>query len=147
MRQPGKKIGYTTYVHKLYFDTLSRDELDERILTRAKEALPYSFSYEIIKYNYDNGNVTFIYSPDWNTADEPIVGDAVLVKMNGSKKITKQKSNPQIYHHKWMFVADTYSGFDVERSKLRSKQYANHPELDKAKMGYKSYWDEFLKKI
>ena len=29
-------------------------------------------------------------------------------------------SDPYIYHHKWLFVADDYDGFDVEESKARS---------------------------
>ena len=52
----------------------------------------------------------FIRSPDFDKNDEPIAGDSILVSRDGSFKFTKQKKDPQIYHHKWLFVKDDYTG-------------------------------------
>jgi len=40
------------------------------------------------------------------------------VKSDGSVVITPQKKDPQIWHHKWMWVEDGYKGFNVEESEL-----------------------------
>lgn len=68
---------------------------------------------------------------------------------NGETKVTKQKADPQIYHHKHEFVASNYKGFDVEKSKTRSAHY--NPIIDKlketnpkirSKMGALSIWQQ-----
>ena len=132
----GKQMGDAIYVHKSAEDIIPID-----ILENGKDYLPYNFHYEIIKYNKKNGNISFIDSPDWNIAPEPIVGDIILVKGDNTLKFIKQKSPPQIYHHKWLFVRDDYEGFDVEKSKERSKKWLSIPDIEYNKIGYKNYWD------
>lgn len=135
----GKQIGNTIYVHRTV-----EDIIPESVLENSKELLPLKFfiSYEIVKYNSKNGNITFINSPDWNESDEPVVGDSVLIKGGGAVRLIKQKSSPQIYHHKWLFVKDDYSGFDVENSKNRSRKWVAIPDIDYRRIGYKKFWDE-----
>jgi hypothetical protein len=49
-------------------------------------------------------------------------------------------NDPYIYHHKWLFVADDYDGFDVEESKARSDAWLALPEVDKSRIGRACYW-------
>lgn len=137
----GKKIGSTTYIHKS-----AVDKLDAAAQSRINEiTVPKDFGeYEVIKYDKKTNNVSFIKSPDWNTNPEPIVGDSIMFKDDGSSKITKgRKNNQQIYHHKWMMVSEDYKGFDVEESKKRSEQWEKSDiEFDRKKIGNSDYWNE-----
>jgi len=51
-------------------------------------------------------------------------------------------ADPDIYHHKWLFVADDYQGFDVVASKTRSEQWIALGDVDRSRIGRKSYWEE-----
>ena len=132
----GKQVGNTIYLHKSV-----EDRLPSNILMGALESLPVDFNYDIVKYDENNGNVTFVSSPDWDTSEEPIVGDAILIRDDGSTRYMKQKESPQIYHHKWLFVNDDYSGFNTEESKERSSNWLKLPDIEFNKIGYKKYWD------
>ena len=132
----GKQVGNTIYLHKSV-----EDKLPHAVLEFAKREIPSDFIYDIIKYDVKNGNVTFISSPDWDTSDEPIVGDALLIRGDGSMRYMQQKSSPQIYHHKWLFVNDNYGGFNVEDAKTRSKKWLKIPNIEFNKIGYKNYWE------
>lgn len=134
----GKFIGGDLYVHKSAMDVLPIKELE-----LAESKLPEDFEYEIVKYNASQGSFSFIGSPDWNTANEPIVGDAYKVSSNGDVTITRQKADPQIYHHKWNFVRDDYNGFDVRQSIQRSIDWYRDAkeEVNMFKIGTKSYWN------
>jgi hypothetical protein len=48
--------------------------------------------------------------------------------------------DPYIYHHKWLFVKDDYSEFDVEESKRRSLAWLVLDGIDKKRIGRLSYW-------
>jgi hypothetical protein len=50
--------------------------------------------------------------------------------------------DPYIYHHKWLFVSDDYEEFDVEASKSRSERWMALTDVDRSRIGRKSYWDE-----
>ena len=134
----GKFIGGDLYVHKSAMDVLPQKEFE-----LAESKLPEDFEYEIVKYNATQGSFSFIGSPDWNTANEPIVGDSYKVSKNGEVSLTKQKSDPQIYHHKWNFVRDNYDGFNVRQSIQRSIDWYRDAkdELNIYKIGTKSYWE------
>lgn len=132
----GKQVGNTIYLHKSV-----EDKLPMELLNKGKNKLPHNFVYDIIKYDEKNGNLTFISSPDWDSSDEPIVGNAFLIRGDGSTRYIKQKSSPQIYHHKWLFVNDDYSGFNVDDSKNRSIEWLKIPNIEFNKIGYKNYWD------
>ena len=129
-----KRIGSVVWVHKS-----SQDELPQDLLKRAKSKVTDPF--DVIKYDKASGDFTFIRSKDFNTAPEPTVGDAVLVRKDGSTKVMKQKSDPQIYHHKHLFVKPDYKGFDVEASKRRSERIEKLG-VDKSRIGTLSYWKE-----
>lgn len=149
-RKIGKKMGTALYVHKDYVEqsAIPKDAHDAA-LSSLKKNFP-DFKHTIVKHDTATGNTSFLHSPDWDTAHEPQIKDSVCVKSDGSCKYSKPKADPQIYHQKWAFGGDDYKGFDVERSKLRTKQYAKAVEHVKkttgdskvsSKIGTKSYWD------
>ena len=153
-RKIGKVIGGEHYVHRDYESAIS----DQEGLEKAKKLISpeQRERYNVVKHNKKEGSFSFIHSPNFDTADEPISGDSHRVKPDGSITITKQKKDPQIWHHKWQWVGDDYKGFDVQQSKKRSEHYK--PIVDKIKqetdpkiynrMGTKSYWDrEVLPKL
>ena len=64
------------------------------------------------------------------------------MRSDGTNRILPDKKNPQIWHHKWMWVKDDYSGFDVEKSKMRSELWKDKvTKEERRKIGYLSFWD------
>ena len=110
------------------------------------------FKYEVIKYDSERKSISFINSPDWDTANEPEVGDAWMFSINDNfdhwKFIKARKKNKQIYHAKYLFVADDYKGFDIEQARQRAIQWQKLPGIKevKNKIGNKDFWVEFLHK-
>lgn len=145
-----KKIGGSIYIHKSNLEEL-KELIDINIFNKImeiKNELPNSFDFAIIKYNKKENKVSFIESIDWDEAREPLVGDSYVTDIDDINfKIIKSKG--QIYHHKWMFVSDYYSGFDINESKDWSDKWTSIIPNDKSiksRIGYKKYWDEILKK-
>ncbi len=140
----GKKMGYDLYFHRMYQnDVVPADLLKNALKVQKQE----NFDYNVIKYNFKTGFITFTQSPDFDTADEPIVGVQLLVRPDGSIKYMNNKpaylNNPWIYHHKWHMVKDDYPGFDVEESKRRSLQWMSAlPVIDYKRIGKKQFWDQ-----
>jgi hypothetical protein len=130
----GKEIGGAVYVHCQY----------QHLLGPAVEAaaarLPPGFDYTVVKLQQRTGVVSFIHSPDFDTAPEPTVGDLCTVRADGTVQLCRQPSDPFIYHHKWLFVADDYADFDVAASKARSTAWLSLPGLDRSRIGRRSYW-------
>lgn len=133
----GKSIGGSIYVHRDY----ESEVVPQEVLQQAYEGLD-GFEYNIVKYTPKAGAVTFIQSPDFDTADEPTVGPALLVKPDGSKRLIKPSADPWIYHHKWLWVKDDYPGFDVGQAKRRSEQWMSLPGIDYSRIGKKSFWEK-----
>lgn len=148
-RKTGKFIGGEHYVHRDYENAIT----DQEGLKKAKEKLDpkHKEIYNVVKHNSKKRTFSFIHSPDFDTSDEPISGDSHKIAPDGSVTITKQKKDPQIYHHKWQWVGDDYQGFDVEKSKQRSKDWQKVTDRIKqekpeekvlSKIGTKSYWEK-----
>ena len=152
-----KKVGHAMYVHKSNVSELSRhipaDDYLALMLLIKKASRRYAF--EIVKY--DMGNISLIDSPDWNTENEPTVGDSYrwtagrLFDSHGDliqPAIRRYNpDNPQIYHMKWMFVDPSYRGFDVRKAKMRSDLWNSvipHTKDIKSRIGYRRYWNEIL---
>lgn len=133
----GKQMGQFVYLHKNYEDQLPNIESFKKILVKNYP----TFEYNIVKYS---PNVTsFIYSPDFDTANEPLVEKFVTVKIDGSHRMGRSNT---IYHHKWLFVDDNYDGFDVGDSVQRSKDWLQIPDINFSKIGQsREYWLEFLR--
>jgi hypothetical protein len=130
----GKEIGGAVYVHRRYEAVLGE------AVERARERLPEGFAYTVVKWQRASGAVSFIASPDFNAAAEPVVGDVVTVGQEGGVKMRRQGADPTIYHHKWLMVADDYEGFDVEESKERSRRQLALADVDRRRIGRRSYW-------
>lgn len=133
----GKDMGNFVYIHKQYDDVLPD-------ISNFKESLKNNhpdFEYNIIKYSPDT--VTFLYSPDFDTSNEPMIKEYVTVKNDGR---TKKGSSKTIYHHKWLFVKDDYKGFDVGEAFERSRDWLSIPNINFRKIGSsRDYWLTFLK--
>ena len=152
-----KKIGGCIYMH-----ISMRTNVEEKIKSMIEDAekvfrkvigIKDFMEVEIVKIDVKNNKVSFIKSPDWDTAREPLVGDSYMIDLNEDAPLRKRtvkitKSKGQIYHHKWMFVADDYQGFDIEESKKWSEKWQSVIPAErgiKSRIGYKKYWDEYLK--
>ena len=141
-----KKIGGAVYLHR---SALESDSEAHKMVLEAVKLIPNGFAYEVLKINQKANEVSFIASEDWNTSHEPIVGDSYKVNLDTGKVSYRKarKNNPQIYHHKWMFVNEDYEGFSVEESKQRSKQWQNsNIDYDSKKIGNLNYWKEVVLK-
>ena len=137
----GKPMMEFVYFHKNYIDMFP--QWKDNIIQKAS-LLPHDFDYVAIKYNTKTDEVSFISSPDFDTSDEPIVGDSYKVDNNGNVKLTRRSSDPLIWHHKWQWVTDDYHGFDVNKSKERSVYWKNimkeYPKEYISKIGRYSFW-------
>jgi hypothetical protein len=131
----GKDIGGAIYLHRDYKNLLP----DQAGLVKAaKVAFDNGMQdYNVIKASKD-GTYTFIKSLDFDTADEPTVGAYLTVKPDGS---SKRGNSNAIWHHKWLWVTDDYTGFNVEESKERSRKWLALPGIDFNRIGNKDYWD------
>ena len=134
----GKEIGGAVYVHRRYEHLLGEPVL------AAKKHLPEEFDYTVVKYTERKGTVSFIGSPDFDTAPEPTVGESILVRPDGRTTRRAALSDPYIYHHKWLFVADDYPGFDVEAARRRSFAWLRLPNIDSRRIGRRSYWQQHV---
>ncbi len=94
----GKRIGKNLYFHKKYELQLPQD-----ILIKAKKLLG-CFEYTIVRFNAHEENLSFTFSPDWENANEPLVGPSMAILNDGQVFSRAMGSKPQIYHHKWMFA-------------------------------------------
>lgn len=130
----GKEIGGAVYVHQQYEHLLPVDVI------AAKRLLPATFIYSVIKFTIATRAVSFVSSPDFDAAPEPSLGDILSVATDGTATYRKQPADPYIYHHKWLFVADDYAGFNVAASKLRSAAWLALDGVDKTRIGRRSYW-------
>lgn len=143
----GKRMGDCLYVHKDYI----HGYLAHGTYNEYKSHLPENFVFDVVKIIMTNGvlnALSFISSPDFDSADEPIISDSYKVNRNGELKFTKEKKSPQIYHHKWLFVKDDYSGFNVSLSYKRSERWLTvSDKLNMSKIGYKAYWDKKIKEL
>ena len=134
----GKEIGGAVYVHCQYEDVFGD------VVLKSKNQLPDGFEYHVVKYDERRGSVSFIESPDFDTADEPVVGEIITVKSEGTVTQREQLADPYIYHHKWLFVDDDYNGFDVFASKQRSEQWTALSNVDRTRIGNKIYWEQHV---
>ncbi len=131
----GKRIGGAVYVHRDYEHVLGDP------LAVARSCLPASFTYTVIKHNETNGNLSFIHCPDFDIAEEPSTGDYAVVNVDGTTRLHAALIDPYIYHHKWLFVAEDYPGFDVAKSVERSIAWMSLPGIDKSLIGRASFWN------
>lgn len=134
----GKDIGGAVYIHRSYIELLP-----EMVLRCARLLAPKT-EFSVVKYSEKAETASFIDSPDFDDASEPLVGDVATVSFGGQVTKRKRLSDPYIYHHKWRFVKDDYAGFDVEESKRRSLAWLVLDGIDKQRIGRRSYWEKHV---
>ncbi|MGO8748289.1 MAG: hypothetical protein ACLQNE_20135 [Thermoguttaceae bacterium] len=130
----GKEIGGAVYVHRRY------EHVFGAAVEEARRHLPPDFSYTVVKLKLANRLFSFVTVADFDTAPEPTIGIVIVVSADGCCRRMQAPKNPFIYHHKWLFVADNYDGFDVEESKARSRAWMALADIDRTRIGKKSYW-------
>lgn len=137
-----KRIGPKTWAHRSY----AAREFPAQKLRRAQAVVERDYpghDWVVVRHNAEDGSFAFVDSPDFDTAAEPVVGDSVLVYPDGTTRLTRQAADPQIWHHKHLFVDDDYAGFDVEASRTRSAEWGPHVRADeRRRMGRRSVWEE-----
>jgi hypothetical protein len=131
----GKDIGGAIYLHRQYKDKLP----DQKGFLEAEQiAIRNGFKdYNAIKWSKPS-TYTFIECVGFDTEDEPEVGDYITVKPDGHFKVGYSGA---IWHHKWLWVMDGYTGFDVNASKERSRKWLSIPGIDFSRIGNREYWN------
>ena len=117
----GKEIGGDIYLHKDYANMVVPID----ILVSAEQALQDNypnFEYNCIRYSPKTGAVSFQEAPDFDTAREPKVGDYITVFPDGT---IKTGHSEYIFHHKWLWVQNDYTGFDVADAWEWSREWLN----------------------
>ena len=115
----GKLIGGQIYLHKDYaLDVIPKDVWEKALKVLADTNS--DFEYNCVMYDAKTGNVRFDEAPDFDTAREPVVGNTLTVKPDGT---TKAGYSKYIWHHKWIWVKNDYQGFDVNESKAWSQKW------------------------
>lgn len=143
-RPLGKRMGNDLYVHK---DYAIQAGVPAGLLKAAASKLPSDFDYTAVKYNKKDGAISFIHSPNFDDANEPIVGKSIKVSADGQVKVTNPSKDPLIWHHKHEWVPDDYHGFDTARSKERSSLWKSVLGVNKdisSRIGRQSYWNNWL---
>ena len=147
-----KKVVNAYYAHKSNLKELMEKTSCFELAEFVEAAEDAGYDFTIVKY--DRGAVTLLKSADWDTANEPLVDVAyrwapdAWYNEDGTLATPKtMKNGRQIYHNKWQFVADDYTGFDIEKAKQRTKDWNAIPGIEKIKnkIGNKNFWVELLK--
>ena len=139
-----KKVMKSWYVHVSNIDELGEEKKN---IVEQRRKMIGDFRYDVIKFDTDTENVTFIECEEFDEKHEPMVGRQYLTKKNGEKKIMPSKG--QVYHKKYTFVSENYTGFDIEAEKKRAELYdellkKHEDKKIKSKIGYKKKWIEVL---
>ena len=150
----GKRIGGFVYFHRMYArDVIGKNDTHFKYYQKLVKALALQNSnielYDIIKYDPSTGNISLIMSLDFETRPEPLVYSVLNYKMGSivpDKTIEYQKGKQPIYHHKWLFVKDSFDGFDVRDSMLRSLEWLEAIKSVEdpkkfSRIGSQEYWD------
>ena len=138
----GKQVASKIYFHKSVWDKIVPNDVWDKAVKILEHRTSLN-AIETVCYDFNRPHmVRFDTCPGFNTQREPIVGDMIFVDIN-QNKIVKEKYNPQIYHHKWVWTEPNYTGFDVKASYEWSKLWLS--KLYGTASGYTHIWREQLK--
>lgn len=139
----GKYIGGKIYVYKNYATDIIPSSIYEDTL-KLLESYEPGFPFNTIMVDLtDIEKVRFDESADFDTNREPCPGRQISVDTLHNT-IFKDRTEKQIFHHKWLWVKDSYSGFNVQESYDWSKlwtQYISSPS------GFRHVWWNQLIKV
>lgn len=117
----GKEIGGDIYVHKDYAEDVMGKDVYRNALFTLDRFYP-GFQFNCVRWSPKTGDISFQEAPDFDSAREPIVGKYVTVKEDGTTRFGKSN---YIWHHKWLWVTNDYTGFDVAESWNWSRKWLN----------------------
>ena len=123
----GKHMRKSIYVHKLY----AHEVIDNDLLNKAKLLLKRyepDFEYNCIHYDKTKPTcVRFDEAPTFDTENDPYPARMITVNVaiDGDKCYSYWYSD-MIRHHKWLWVKENYTGFDVEKSWKWSQTWMKH---------------------
>lgn len=141
-----EKGGITkVYIHKQYAKLIAPNDKIEYAYQKIKKIYP-EFKYNTLIVWIHNQSkkivkIQFTNSPDFDTSSEPTTGELISYSFDDDT-VSKPKYWNTIWHHKWMWVMDDYSGFDVEASKRWSEEWFN--KLSKIAVGYRDSFEKQL---
>jgi len=133
----GKRIGNKVYVHGMYASCV----IPNTLLLSYELDLPQDFVYKTLVWDEKNETVRFDEAPDFDTAREPHPG--ITYTVTGGGKVTRRVVN-QIWHHKWLWVGEDYTGFNVAASREWSEKWLG--KVAEVASGYPAKWQQQLKK-
>ena len=115
----GKLIGGKLYAHKNYIHDIVPAEVIDAAMDLLDDHFP-DFEYNCFRWDPSKKELLLQECPDFNTAREPVVGTCIKITEESAEET--QFFN-QIFHHKWLWVTDDYTGFDVSESWEWSKEW------------------------
>lgn len=141
-----KKVGSTLYVHKSNIGELLSKISTEDAMHIQGIMKGFGKDYEIVKFDPKTKKLSLIESPNWDTANEPDVGNSYCFSDVSCETFKTVKASGKIYHSKWLFVAPDYEGFDVGKAKERTEEWNSIPDISehRKRIGSKKYWHELL---
>lgn len=138
----GKKVGDKIYLHKDYaLDVVPTDVWwDAQDILHKYEP---GATFNCICYDLKRPSVVrFDACVDFDIEDCPVVGWQYTV--DTYSRTLKKKYCSQLFHHKWLWCKEDYTGFDMQASYEYSKRWTN--KFEEVASGYPDKWEEQLKK-
>lgn len=144
----GKEVAYKVYFHKDYAEKVlpfgvyekAKEILNEEM---KKDGSPIKdFKYNALCWCAKTNVLRFDEAPDFDLSREPHPGMMVSIDL-GTGKVKIQKSD-QIWHHKWLWVMDDYSGFDVRQSYEWSRKWLSAGIDSEGGIGKREKWNSVL---
>lgn len=96
-------------------------------------------------FNLADQSLSFDYSPDFDFSDEPVLAASFTVHADGTSQFIPINMDPIIWPHKWLWVTDEYTGFDVKQSMQRSLWLCSlAPMTEQRKHHRRAAWLNYL---
>jgi hypothetical protein len=118
----GKVVGDQVFFHKNYIPEMP--PLVQELYQEGLASLPEGYEFNTLMYKKPKGDapakIRFDQSADFDTAREPTPGRQITYSQDG---IVGDREENQIFHHKWQWVGEDYTGFNVDDSYEWSRQW------------------------
>lgn len=139
----GKRVGSKIYMHiNSRFNIIPGVIWNKAVKILEDNDLSPSMFYTLCYDFHKPFVVRFDTCDGFLTEREPVVGDMVYVDTDSGDVWSKY--NPQIYHHKWLWVPEGFLGFDVKESYEWSKHWLS--KIPVVASGYPHKWKEQLER-
>ena len=107
----GRAVGRRIYFHKSYTNVILGLDA-QKFVEKIAPSVPFQFN--CIRYNRQAYEFAFLEYPDFNSAREPVLGRVFIATEHNQYDVPQIQR--QILHHKWLYVDNNYTGFDVATS-------------------------------